>query len=232
MRSNSIIEVLAPTKGRPSRAAYMAETWDRTRNSKYTHLTLVLDMEDPKRPDYWGHGMGRPWLIGSYGTGSMVERTNRAALSLSHADIIGFAADDNVFVTRDWDEAVREAFADPNVTTVNTNDLLVGDSKGGVYFIRNDVVKALGWFLPPFLEHLYVDFAIVQLAKRAGTYKYLPDVIIEHAHPYSGRAQWDEQYRSYNNPMQDSKDSKAYYQWWDGPESKEAVEVLKRCTQS
>jgi len=227
MQYDASIEVLAPTKGRPTKAAVMAESWDATRVSKYTGLTLVLDKNDPRIAEYVGVSMGRPWWAGHYDTGSMVHRANLAARTMDHADIIGFAADDNVFRTRGWDDAVRMAFADPKITTVNTNDLLVGDSKGGVYFIRNDAIKALGWFLPPFLEHLYVDFAVTELAKRAGTYAYLDDVIIEHMHPYSGTARWDDQYLSYNNPAQDHRDGAAFYNWWNGPESQKAVEALQ-----
>lgn len=207
----------------------MADSWDRTRESVYTHLTLVLDPEDPHVAEYRGLAMGRPWFAAEYDTGNMVQRTNEAIRHIK-ADIYGWAADDNVFVTHGWDEAVREAFCDPTITTVNTNDLLVGDEKGGVYFVRGDVVRTLGWFLPPFLSHLYVDFAISSLAKRAGTYKYLPEVIIEHRHPYAGKAAWDDLYRSVNNPEQDSRDRAAFYQWWNSEAAANDAEVLRSCT--
>lgn len=220
------IEVIAPTRGRPSRAKYMADSWARTRHSRFTHLTLALDEQDPSLPVYNGNDLGTPWFSRTFGTGTMVERTNRAAQRIS-ADIYGWAADDNVFVTRDWDEAVREAFSDPKVTTVNTNDLLVGDEKGGVYFVRGEVVRKLGWFLPPFLEHLYVDFAVTALAKKAGTYVYLPEVIVEHRHPYAGKAPWDDLYRSVNNPSIDQRDRDAFYQWWNGEGAANDAEVLR-----
>jgi len=229
MGPKASIEVIAPTRGRPTRAAYMADSWDRTRESSSTRLTLVLDPEDTHVAEYRGLAMGQPWFVAEYDTGNMVQRTNYAARRI-RADIYGWAADDNVFVTRGWDEAVREAFADPGITTVNTNDLLVGDEKGGVYFVRSDAVRALGWLLPPFLSHLYVDFAITSLAKRAGTYKYLEDVIIEHRHPYAGKAPWDDLYRSVNNPEQDTRDREAFYQWWNGEGAANDVEVLRACT--
>lgn len=223
---NAVIEVIAPSRGRPSRAKYMAESWDRTRHSRFTHLTIACDELDPSLATYVGNGLGQPWFTHPFGTGTMVERTNWAAKRLN-ADIFGWAADDNVFITRSWDEAVREAFEDPAVTTVNTNDLLVGDEKGGSYFVRGDVVRKLGWLLPPFLDHLYVDFAVTALAKKAGTYVYLPEVIIEHAHPYAGKAPWDDLYRSVNNPEQDRRDGDAFRKWWNEGGADKDAEVLR-----
>lgn len=227
----AVIEVIAPTRGRPSRAKYMAESWDRTRHSRFTHLTLALDSNDPALEVYRQSIVGLPYFLRVFDSGTMVERTNSAARYLREADIYGFAADDNVFVTPMWDEAVREAFKDQTITTVNTNDLLVGDEKGGSFFVRGDVVRRLGWFLPPFLEHLYVDYAITSLAKRAGTYKYLPDVVIEHAHPYAGKAQWDALYRSVNNEAQDRRDGDAFRKWWSN-EAEHDAEVLRTWLES
>jgi len=227
MRADASIAVIAPTRGRPKRAVTMASSWDKTRESRFTSLTLVLDSEDTERGSYAGASMGKPWNTLLVASGTMIERTNDAARTMS-PDIFGWAADDNVFVTHGWDEAVREAFCDPSIAVVNTNDLLVGDEKGGVYFVRGDVVKALGWLLPPFLEHLYADFAVTSLAKRAGAYKYLGDVIIEHRHPYAGKAEWDDNYRSVNNPSQDSRDGNAFRKWWAGPVEND-VEVIRAC---
>lgn len=222
------IEVLVPTRGRPTRAMHMADSWDRTRESAFTGLTLVLDENDKSYAEYRNLSAGRPWVASAFGTGTMVERTNLAAREL-RADIFGWAADDNFFVTPGWDTKVRKAFERPGITTVNTNDLLVGDEKGGVYFVRKQAIRKLGWFLPPFLEHLYVDYAITEMAKKAGTYKYLDDVVIEHLHPYSGKAQWDDLYRSVNNSGQDDRDRAAYYEWWNSERGANDTEVLRTC---
>ena len=223
------IEVIAPTKGRPDRAKVMAESWLATRGSTRTDLCLALDDDDGFLPHYLSFSYGKPWFALPCPTGSMVKRTNMVART-SMADIIGWAADDNVFVTKGWDVEVRRAFEDPRITTVNTNDLLVGDAKGGVYFVRKRVIDLLGWFFPPVLEHLYADFAVTELARRAGTYLYLPDVIIEHRHPYSGKAEWDDGYRAVNNPEQDRKDGEAFYSWWASADAERAVEVLRECS--
>lgn len=223
------IEVVAPTVGRPERAEVMAESWNETRVSTRTSLVLALDDNDTYLPNYLSFSHGRPWFAIPCPTGSMVKRTNLVAIT-STADIVGWAADDNLFVTKGWDHEVRRAFEDPAITTVNTNDLLVNDAKGGVYFVRKKVIDRLGWFFPPMLEHLYVDFAVTEMAKRAGTYLYLPEVIIEHIHPYAGKAEWDDGYRSVNNPEQDQRDRTAFYSWWESEAAERAVEVLRECS--
>lgn len=227
--THAVIEVIAPTRGRPSRALHMADSFARTRHSTFTHLTLALDSADPMQAAYIEGSQGKPWFAVPVPTGSMIERTNDVAWRID-ADIYGWAADDNVFVTPQWDKFVREAFEDPHVTTVNTNDLLVGDEKGGVYFVRGTVVRALGWFLPTFLQHLYADFAVTSLAKKAGTYLYLPDVVIEHVHPYAGKAAWDDLYAAVNNQAMDQRDGDAFRKWWNEGGADNDAEVLRQCS--
>lgn len=228
-RKATTIEVIAPTFRRPERALAMAQSWQETKVLRSTDLCLALDDDDEWLAHYISMSAGKPWFALPSMHGSMVKRTNLVARS-SLADIIGWAADDNIFRTRGWDHMVKQAFEDPAITTVNTNDLLVGDTKGGVYFVRKTVVDALGWLLPPFLEHLYADFAVTELAKAAGTYLYLPDVIIEHMHPHAGKADWDAQYHSYNNVEQDSRDGQAFAAWRTSERFVNDMEVLRKCS--
>ena len=206
--------VLVPTKGRPGRAATTYETFLSTAEHRDTWIEFILDDKDPlvdqyKVPSY------------TYPSGTMIQRTNMAAMGIVNspfkiADIIGFAADDNLFVTPGWDCEVVAAFKQGH-RIVNTNDMLVGDEKGGVFFFDARIVKSLGYLLLPSLGHLWADFAATELGKASSPYyKYLHQVIIEHEHPYTGKVPWDAQYREYNNPQQDAADRKAFYEWRNG----------------
>jgi hypothetical protein len=183
----------------------------RNRNDDDTTITFVLDAGDPEYGSYIDYGL--PCLISpKLKNRPFVERLNWAAKQ-TNAAVIGFAADDNRFVTRGWDDFLGMDFAYPYLI-VNTNDLLVGDTKGGAVFMRKEAIDALGWFALPTLEHLYVDMVWKRIGiKEPDLYHYDEEVVIEHLHPYAGKAEWDAQYQQYNTYAQDQRDKAAYEAW-------------------
>jgi hypothetical protein len=219
------VTVIVPTRGRPNSGFRLLQSFKDTAVLTDTSLLFALDADDPEAPNYpqgARHTLSR---------GDMVQRSN-AAVRLAAGDIIGWAADDNLFVTPGWDEAVTESFSDPGVGMVNTNDLLVGDEKGGSFFIRRTCVEALGYLLLPTCEHLYVDFAASELFKAAGAYVYRDDIVIEHLHPYANKASWDAGYTSVNNYLQDDRDRRAFYLWRDGIGFRDDIQKVKACLSS
>jgi hypothetical protein len=218
------IAVLVPTRDRPENAARLLNSWSQTCGLTETEMWLVLDRTSPRLKEYFElfrQMKWRPDVMPFIGVGNMVQRSNNAAKAVaSHVDIVGWAADDNLFVTKDWDKHVAAEFeSDPTLAMVDTNDLLVGDEKAGAFFVRASVVESLGYLFLPDCEHLYVDFAANELMKAAGAYRYREDIVIEHLHPYAKnddgtrKAEWDEAYGEYNTPMQDSKDGRAFARW-------------------
>jgi hypothetical protein len=218
MEEQMKVTVLVPTRDRPANARRLLQSWGATAKRDETELWFVLDRQSPMINQYFQIFNETGWrkdMMPFMGAGNMVERTNAAAKTVArHTDIIGWAADDNLFVTEGWDVAIIDEFEqNPGLAMVNTNDLLVGDEKAGVPFVRSSVVQSLGYFFLPTCQHLYVDFALNELMKAAGAQKYREDIVIEHLHPYANKAQWDEAYAAYNTPMQDSKDGRAFSQW-------------------
>lgn len=215
------IAVVMPSRGRPEQANEAVKSFYDTRRHD-SQIYIAADATDSRLLDY-----GIQTRTPVYETiGTMVARTNDLALSLPE-DIIGWCADDNRFRTLGWDCDVQRAF-DKGALMVNTNDLLVGNEKGGVFFARADVIHALGYFLLPSQEHLYVDYAFTELGKAAGVLTYLGYTIIEHLHPYANKAQWDNNYRAVNNPLQDEIDRNAFEKWRREGFERD-VEVVKRC---
>lgn len=207
-----MILILCPSFGRPENAVRLRKSLIETRASDESDVIFVLDESDPSAIDYKRAGV--PNLL--VWPGTMVERTNIAAKAVYSVpngfDTIAWMGDDMVFRTKGWDDQIKDALKDSLL--VYTNDLHQGAAKAEAVFMRKKVVKALGWLCPPWSKHLYVDDAYVRLSERLGG-RYLEDVIIEHMHPYAGKAEWDDRYLEYNTPSFDKHDGDAYRKWLD-----------------
>lgn len=222
------IAVVMPTRGRPKQAFAAWESFKRTKANHSTSVHWVLDAMDSSLDAYLKLA-GEHEISTALAEGNMVERTNFAALALSGmADVIGWAADDQRARAQGWDDAVLDAVVVDGWGFVQTNDLHYGSDKAANIFIRSDIVRALGYFAPPTLSHLYVDDAWKTLGELSGALVYLEDVHIEHMHPVYGKGAWDQNYKIYNDPQQYTRDYEAYTEWLGDP-IREDVEKVRAC---
>jgi hypothetical protein len=117
--------------------------------------------------------------------------------------------DDHLPRSPGWDEQLVDALGGrPGVAY--GNDLVKGETIPTAAVISADIVMALGYLVPPRLEHLYFDDFWKALGQAVGNLAYLPGVTIEHLHPIAGTADWDDGYRRANDPGQFARDKAAY----------------------
>jgi hypothetical protein len=194
-----------------------------------TQLLLAVDADDPSVGDYlgipdtatparYGHDIDRPWVkvLQPDETGNMTRAMNSATAPFMDRDlIIGMVNDDHRFRTPGWDNRVTEALRTPGIAY--GDDLFQGEALvcGGV-FISAPIVRALGWYCLPTLEHQFVDNVWGDLGRALGVLRYLPEVVIEHLHPFAGKGDWDAQYEVGNAQSVIDHDRIAYEAWRDG----------------
>jgi hypothetical protein len=123
---------------------------------------------------------------------------------------IGFLGDDHRPRTVGWDDKVIASLENHNV--VYGNDLLQGENLPTAVFLRSEIIQKLGFMAPPTLVHLYLDNFWLELGK-ATTIEYLPDVIIEHLHPFAGKAEWSDSYREVNDQALYDRDQQAFNEY-------------------
>jgi hypothetical protein len=103
--------------------------------------------------------------------------------------------DDHWPVTSGWDVQYLNALdALGGTGVVYGNDLFQGERLPTVPGISTNIVRDLGWYAPPQLQHWHCDDFWLQLGKRSGRLRYLPETIIEHRHPQAGKARRDAVY--------------------------------------
>jgi hypothetical protein len=91
---------------------------------------------------------------------------------------VGLMGDDCYPITEGWDERFLEALSEPGVLMCWCDDGGHKDTRSHVV-MSSRMILTLGWMAEPSMQH-YVDFVWRDLGNCTGTYRYLPDVFIEH----------------------------------------------------
>lgn len=180
--------VVVPTRGRPARFQEFLDSWTATSTGE-ARLLACLDVDDPDLEHY----PKIPEGIGCYSTGpreGFAPRLSHEALAVAtlaqhspHPFAIASFGDDHLPRTRGWDRLLLEAARDLGTGVVYPNDLLQREALPTAVVLTSDIVRALGWFSPPCLAHVYVDNFWRALGIRIERLRYLPDVVVEHMHP-------------------------------------------------
>lgn len=181
--------LFVPSRGRPHNVARL---WDSMQETCAGGTTLLvgLDADDPSR-DLYPAG---PGYVVRDGLRYVTAWVNHLALStLGTYPFVGTVGDDNVPETPGWDQQVCEALRDAPFCFAN--DLYPLREPGTLschIFMRSSVVRALGYFGPPEIRHMYVDVAWYAWGTACGI-TFLRDVLIPHRH-YTAGAPHDETY--------------------------------------
>ncbi len=215
--------VIVPSRGRPHNIARLVEGWS---TAESAHLLVAVDDDDPTRAEY-----DAPWLI----TGPrrrLGPTLNRLAVKYAPSyRMIGFMGDDHLPRTLGWDTAVRSALDEMGTGIVYGDDLLQHERLPTAVFMTSDIVEALGYMSPPDQVHLFLDDFWLALGRQARCIRYLPDVVIEHLHPFAHKAPMDERYRSVNNTEMVAAD-KAAWEDYQRCRLPGAVEKVRRLCES
>lgn len=193
--------VICPSRARPHNVAALLDCWEAT--GAEATLCVCVDTDDPQLAEYMAMldplptsnvmVLGGAWR-------SLCDWVNTVAVQWRGAwtfDVIGQIGDDHHPRTVGWDGAVLEAMQPMGV--VYGNDLHQGAKLPTAAFVDAEIVRRLGYMVPPAIQHLYMDSWFKTLGERLGTLAYLPDVIIEHMHPHAGKADMDDGYRQVNS---------------------------------
>lgn len=205
--------VIVPSRGRPENIARLWEAWQETATGR-AHLLVAIDDDDPRLDDYYRHAVPRGYRIGGSTRNGFAPRLNiEARWFAKHYRHLASWGDDHVPRTHGWDAALCDTLHDMGTGYVYGNDLFQGPNIPTAWAQTSDIVRALGWMTPPALAHLYVDNAVYDLGHAIGAIRYLPEVIIEHLHPATGKVEWDQLTADANSGEAYETDRVAYEKW-------------------
>jgi len=198
--------IIVPTRGRPRAVAEIAHAVQATTTGD-TAVTIVIDDDDPDFDAYVAAAADAGFHLRHGPHTNMIEALNcGAGWAADQADNLMFMGDDHRPRTLGFDTAYLAALADLRWGWVYGNDLIQGPNLPTQFAVTSDVVRVLGHMSPPEFKHLYMDNWVLALGTHTGRIRYLPDVIVEHLHPVSGKVEWDDGYRRVNAPDMYSHD--------------------------
>jgi hypothetical protein len=108
---------------------------------------------------------------------------------------------------------LAEAIKDIKHGIAYGNDLLQGENLPTAVMQDSSITRTLGYFSPPKQRHLFLDNFWKDLGTELGTLRYVPEVILEHLHPFAGKSEWDERYVEVNDKQMYIYDQMMYQEY-------------------
>lgn len=208
------LAVMVPTRGRPGNAVRLAAAVRDLSGLEMSALYFLTDPDEPCLEDYEGQlGGQEPWAFLER-VSAVPQRIgpilNRVAPGLAEQySHLAFMGDDHLPRTALWDEELVKSL-DGRPGVAYGNDLWQGANLPTMAVVSADLVHGLGFFVPPGLEHLYLDDFWQMLGLSVGNLVYRDDVVVEHLHPMAGKAAGDETYRRANSDGQKQRDGEQF----------------------
>ncbi len=213
------LTIVVPTRERPHHLEPMLNAFNETRRAA-TLLLFVVDGEDSEL-DYCAEfeRLTHKKVAINAGLVCCAERRRMIGTlnyAVSHviqgpSFAVGYMGDDHRPVTQGWDSAYLEALHDLGTGMVYGDDGHQGQGLPTQVAMTADIPRALGYTVPPVLNHMYCDNYWLDVASQAGCLKYLPDVKVTHIHPAIHSAgTWDNSYAESNSAASYDRDKTAY----------------------
>lgn len=221
-----MISILCPTRKRPQNILRLVDNIVATvSNVQNIELLVYIDDDDDESIPALQYASERINVNAVQGNKLIGSQMYNELGKLAKGDIIMFAADDIVFKTPKWDEIVQREFdaVEDKILFVYGEDGFQKGRIGTHGFIHRFWVELIGYVLPPKLASAYTDEWVTDLADKAGRRLYLPDLLVEHLHPATGKAPNDE---TYTKRIEIAGDLASYYNSLE-PERVRDAEKLK-----
>ena len=140
---------------------------------------------------------------------------------------IYFLGDDHLVKTKNWDRHLAEAINIKGYGLAYGNDLLQGKNLATAVMMSTNIIQTLGFMAPPKLIHLFMDNFWMTLGLKINSLYYFDDVIIEHLHPYVGKAEMDAGYAEANSVEVGSADQKEFVRYLSEEFEDDLKKVMK-----
>lgn len=176
--------LMVPSRKRRAQCERFIRSFSETSQNPDTDLLFITDGDDRETYDGMDWGPADEVVIDprDYVAGKL----NKVAVSFAgDYDAMMWLADDNVFETPGWDVILLDELRKLGGSGwVYPNDKRRTDIPE-VWLCSADIVRVLGWFANPVLNHYYLADSLAYIARKTGLLRYCPDVVTPHLH-YAG----------------------------------------------
>lgn len=174
------IALLCPSRARPKQYKRMVDSVANTTNSTWYSLLAVSEEDAPSYHQDWSR------LIVPDGMPTVHKWNVLAHEAMKDPDIKLFmlAADDIIFETKGWDEALIKHYEglENKIHVYHLRDSR--DSNGTPHpIVTREYIQAMGYFMPPIFLHWYVDTWTIDAAMANGCFSHVKEFLLTHAKP-------------------------------------------------
>ena len=213
--------LIVPTRKRPKACDELIAEFDTV--SENADLLFGIDEDD--NSEYSKEVLARASINPRLRMGGTLN-----LLATRHAEeyeFISFMGDDHRPRTQGWDRILADAIGErPGVAY--GDDLLQGANLPTAVLMSAEIVRRIGYMVPPVLVHMYMDNFWRDFGVKIGNLQYRADVVIEHLHYLAGKAINDLQYQEVNASHVYEKDRIAYEDYEKTQMDSDVGSVLRR----
>lgn len=180
---------LLPSKGRPELCKRWLDSCVAMKMS--TPGVIILDESDKTICDYQKLDLPKDWTL--YIVGDSPNEPNVSMAKsirvwmkenqdfVDSCKWLGFQNDDMICKTENWDQRLLEHLKDYSIIAAN-DDWLAPQRLTGPAIYSGPLLRLVGYFYPPGLNHMYIDNVWEMLAVNTGLWTTHMGVHVEHDH--------------------------------------------------
>lgn len=212
------LAVIVPTRSRPQNIGPIVDAWWETGAFGFADLWFVVDADDMSVDRYAaivnGHVEANIEVLPEWMP--LVPKLNLFATLLAKDGEyrnLAFMGDDHIPRTPGWaGRLIGDHHRNPGWIWYG-RDGFQDQNKPTWWSMDAENVRRLGRMVPAPVQHLYCDDAIKVLGDRAGCLGYDETIMVEHMHPFAGKARADDQYLRVNRAQQYERDGELFRSW-------------------
>jgi hypothetical protein len=195
-----------------------------------SRLFVVVDEDDENIRDYYDlENNFTEVLTFERGRKGMADPLNNAARQLvtdERWEYFIFVGDDHRPRTLQWDKVWRINLDDLVTGLVYGDDLFQREQLPTAIGMTRSIVEELNGMIPEGFAHLYLDNFWLRLGQDLNAIRYLPETVIEHLHPVTGKGDWDAGYQEVNSAEINNADSQMFHTYIQSDDYRQLVERL------
>ena len=195
--------LIVPSRKRPSACDELLTAFEETAED----ADILFGIDDDDKSEYSSRVLEKASINPRLRMGGTLNLL--ATQNADKYEFLSFMGDDHRPRTQEWDRILSDAIGEqPGVAY--GDDLLQGANLPTAVTMSAEIVRRIGYMVPPVLVHMYMDNFWRDFGVKIGNLQYRADVVIEHMHYLAGKAINDLQYQEVNASHVYEKDRIAY----------------------
>lgn len=191
------LAILTPTRGRPAGLMRLYESIRATISGKHQiYFVYWIDEDDEAIHQYAAlefHKHKNITIMAHAGPRQPIAKTFNFMAKWHAIPYYMNGADDMAFNTPGWDEILSTKLSHP-YCMYYFDDGIQHEGLATFAIVSRTWVNAIGYLFPEDIRHNYIDTYIFDVAKRAGSEIYIPEVSLSHFHFTVGGSAFDKTY--------------------------------------